>query len=93
MGAFDLVDRGKGLCRILLAALAYKPFTIYPVFKYETSWGRTLFEVFGSKGRYSVSVDLPAPVSTYCACPAFAYSVLLSDSQAMVSPSPVPYIY
>ncbi|KAF8495863.1 hypothetical protein JB92DRAFT_2747337, partial [Gautieria morchelliformis] len=52
------------------------------VFKYETSWGRTFFEVFGSKGRYSVSVDLPAPVSTYCACPAFAYSVLLSDNQA-----------
>jgi zinc finger SWIM domain-containing protein 7 len=54
------------------------------VFKYETPWGRSFFEVFGSKGRYSVSVDLPAPVSTYCACPAFAFSVLLSDIHAMV---------
>lgn len=82
LAALDIVDRGRGLCEIPFA------FSLVPhiqlVFRYTTPWGRIFFEVFGSKGRYSVSVDLPAPVSTYCDCPAFAYSVLLSDNQAMV---------
>lgn len=55
------------------------------MFKYQTSWGREFFEVFGSKERYYVSVELPALVSTYCACPAFALSVLLSNNRSIVS--------
>ncbi|KAF8578017.1 hypothetical protein K439DRAFT_1363359, partial [Ramaria rubella] len=53
------------------------------VFRYKTSWGRSFYEVFGSRRRYSVSVDLPSPTPAYCACPAFAYNVLLTDNQVM----------
>ncbi|KZT10704.1 uncharacterized protein LAESUDRAFT_345824 [Laetiporus sulphureus 93-53] len=57
------------------------------VIKYKTPWGRPQYEVLGSTASYSVFPELlspgPNPLGCYCTCPAFAYSVLLSDSQLM----------
>ncbi|TFK53601.1 hypothetical protein OE88DRAFT_1676855 [Heliocybe sulcata] len=69
LSALDLVDRDN-------------------VIKYTTPWGATRFQVLGSTSgsSYCVFPTLPSnttTVSTYCSCPAFAYSVLKSDSQLM----------
>lgn len=56
------------------------------VIKYNLPWGRTMYEVFGSTANYSVFLKLSPNTETsmsYCTCPAFAYSALLSGSQLM----------
>ncbi|KAI0930154.1 hypothetical protein AcV5_006940 [Taiwanofungus camphoratus] len=56
------------------------------VLKYVTPWGRVQYEVLGSTASYTVFPDLFYPGSSvhfYCTCPAFAYSVLSSESQLM----------
>ncbi|KAI0930153.1 hypothetical protein AcW1_008910 [Taiwanofungus camphoratus] len=68
VAALDLVDRDS-------------------VLKYVTPWGRVQYEVLGSTASYTVFPDLFYPGSSvhfYCTCPAFAYSVLSSESQLMV---------
>ncbi|KAI0930152.1 hypothetical protein AcW1_008910 [Taiwanofungus camphoratus] len=67
VAALDLVDRDS-------------------VLKYVTPWGRVQYEVLGSTASYTVFPDLFYPGSSvhfYCTCPAFAYSVLSSESQLM----------
>ncbi|KZT66372.1 hypothetical protein DAEQUDRAFT_675060, partial [Daedalea quercina L-15889] len=68
LAALDLIDRES-------------------VVKYRTPWGGTQYEVYGSTANYSVFPALPGPSSheptLYCTCPAFAYSVLLSQTQIM----------
>ncbi len=54
---------------------------------YKTSWGRPQYEVLGSTATYAVFPGLPSPGGyklAYCTCPAYAYSVLLSETQIMV---------
>ncbi|KIJ61331.1 hypothetical protein HYDPIDRAFT_189619 [Hydnomerulius pinastri MD-312] len=57
------------------------------VLKYKTQWGRCHYEVLGSTSTYSVFPRLGSPtnVSSYCTCPAFAFSVLMSESHLMNS--------
>ncbi|KAH9942476.1 uncharacterized protein BXZ73DRAFT_97885 [Epithele typhae] len=52
------------------------------VIMYRTPWGRPQFEVLGSTATYVVFPG--AGLSrAYCTCPAYAYSVLLSETQIM----------
>ncbi|KAH9951551.1 hypothetical protein B0H21DRAFT_180561 [Amylocystis lapponica] len=55
------------------------------VIKYTTPWGRSQYEVLGTTANYSVFLALGTPSHSlsYCTCPAFAYSVLLSESHLM----------
>jgi len=54
------------------------------VIHYTTSWGHSEYEVLGSTATYSVFVDPQAACLHYsCTCPAFAYSVLLSETHIM----------
>ncbi|KAI9067408.1 hypothetical protein FKP32DRAFT_1588778 [Trametes sanguinea] len=67
LGALDLIDRDS-------------------VIMYKTPWGRAQYEVLGSTATYTVFPGLPSPkgyASAYCTCPAYAYSVLLSETQLM----------
>ena len=58
------------------------------VIVYNTPWGRPQYEVLGSTATYAVFPGLPSanghPLA-YCTCPAYAYTVLLSETQIMVS--------
>ncbi|TBU61620.1 hypothetical protein BD310DRAFT_873047 [Dichomitus squalens] len=76
LGALDLIDRDSG-----------KPSTIrIPyIILYKTPWGRPQYEVLGSTATYIVFPGLPsvATATAYCTCPAYAYSVLLSETQIM----------
>ncbi|KAI1795661.1 hypothetical protein LXA43DRAFT_731540 [Ganoderma leucocontextum] len=55
------------------------------VILYKTPWGRPQYEVLGSTATYAVFPGLPstATATAYCTCPAYAYSVLLSETQLM----------
>ncbi|KAM5540199.1 hypothetical protein V8D89_006018 [Ganoderma adspersum] len=55
------------------------------VILYKTPWGRPQYEVLGSTATYAVFPGLPSAttVTAYCTCPAYAYSVLLSETQIM----------
>ncbi|KAH9839295.1 uncharacterized protein C8Q71DRAFT_505589 [Rhodofomes roseus] len=69
LAALDLIDRES-------------------VIKYKKPWGGIQYEVYGSTANYTVFPGLPGPSpdnksSSYCTCPAFAYSVLLSRTQIM----------
>ncbi|KAI0779352.1 hypothetical protein C8Q74DRAFT_685893 [Fomes fomentarius] len=67
LGALDLVDRDS-------------------VIEYRTPWGRSQYEVLGSTATYVVYPGLPSAggyTLAYCTCPAYAYSVLLSETQIM----------
>ncbi|EPT04531.1 hypothetical protein FOMPIDRAFT_38954, partial [Fomitopsis schrenkii] len=69
LAALDLIDREN-------------------VIKYKTPWGGIQYEVYGSTANYTVFPGLPGsspdtPPAFYCTCPAFAYSVLLSQNQIM----------
>ncbi|KAI8993887.1 hypothetical protein BD414DRAFT_411680 [Trametes punicea] len=67
LGALDLIDRES-------------------VIVYKTPWGRSQYEVLGSTATYAVFPGLPTPkgcATAYCTCPAYAYSVLLSETQLM----------
>ncbi|KAI0662339.1 hypothetical protein C8Q70DRAFT_910210, partial [Cubamyces menziesii] len=67
LGALDLIDRDS--------VIVYKP-----------PWGRPQYEVLGSTASYTVFPGLPSPKGyalAYCTCPAYAYSVLLSETQLM----------
>ncbi|OJT06964.1 Zinc finger SWIM domain-containing protein 7 [Trametes pubescens] len=68
LGALDLIDRDS-------------------VIVYNTPWGRPQYEVLGSTATYAVFPGLPSGgghTLAYCTCPAYAYSVLLSETQLMV---------
>lgn len=68
LGALDLIDRDS-------------------VIVYNTPWGRSQYEVLGSTATYAVFPGLPSGgghTLAYCTCPAYAYSVLLSETQLMV---------
>ncbi|KAI0744217.1 hypothetical protein C8Q80DRAFT_1185610 [Daedaleopsis nitida] len=67
LGALDLIDRDS-------------------VIEYRTAWGRPHYEVLGSTATYAVYPGLPSAgghALAYCTCPAYAYSVLLSETQLM----------
>ncbi|TFK89091.1 hypothetical protein K466DRAFT_598082 [Polyporus arcularius HHB13444] len=67
LAALDLIDRDS-------------------VIMYKTSWGRPQYEVLGSTATYAVFPGLLSPGGyklAYCTCPAYAYSVLLSETQIM----------
>ncbi|KAH9859077.1 hypothetical protein C2E23DRAFT_864816 [Lenzites betulinus] len=67
LGALDLIDRDS-------------------VIVYKTVWGRPQYEVLGSTATYAVFPGLPSANGhelAYCTCPAYAYSVLLSETQLM----------
>ncbi|KAI0630128.1 hypothetical protein C8Q77DRAFT_1063647 [Trametes polyzona] len=67
LGALDLIDRDS-------------------VIVYNTPWGRPQYEVLGSTATYAVFPGLPSAKGhalAYCTCPAYAYSVLLSETQLM----------
>jgi len=67
LAALDLIDREN-------------------VIKYTMPWGRSQYEVLGSTANYTVFPTLFPPGSqplSYCTCPAFAYSVLLSETHLM----------
>ncbi|KAK7679599.1 hypothetical protein QCA50_017310 [Cerrena zonata] len=67
LAALDLVDRES-------------------VIKYVTPWGHSSYHVLGSTTTYIIfpgSNENGLKVSPYCTCPAFAYSVLLSESEVM----------
>ncbi|KAH9892791.1 hypothetical protein C8Q73DRAFT_73117 [Cubamyces lactineus] len=67
LGALDLIDRDS--------VIVYRP-----------PWGRPQYEVLGSTSSYSVFPGLPSPKGpalAYCTCPAYTYSVLLSETQLM----------
>nr|VWO99929.1 Uncharacterized protein [Ganoderma boninense] len=55
------------------------------VILYKTPWGRPQYEVLGSTATYAVFPGLSSATATtaYCTCPAYAYSVLLSETQIM----------
>ncbi|KAJ7462238.1 hypothetical protein B0H11DRAFT_101021 [Mycena galericulata] len=44
---------------------------------------REHYQVLGSTAIYSVFVDLPGPISTYCTCPAFSFLVLSPETYIM----------
>ncbi|KAL1942031.1 hypothetical protein VTO73DRAFT_6561 [Trametes versicolor] len=67
LGALDLIDRDS-------------------VIVYNTPWGRSQYEILGSTATYAVFPGLPSGgghTLAYCTCPAYAYSVLLSETQLM----------
>ncbi|RPD54735.1 hypothetical protein L226DRAFT_612944 [Lentinus tigrinus ALCF2SS1-7] len=67
LAALDLIDRDS-------------------VILYKSPWGRPQYEVLGSTATYAVFPGLPSPGGyklAYCTCPAYAYSVLLSETQIM----------
>lgn len=69
----------------------------WTVIKYKTPWGGIQYEVYGSTANYTVFPGLPGsspdtPPAFYCTCPAFAYSVLLSQNQIMVNTFSAPAI-
>ncbi|KAJ6586873.1 hypothetical protein DFH09DRAFT_236751 [Mycena vulgaris] len=78
IAALDLIDRGNGGD---LSTLPLKLLTI-PVLKC-IGPARQHYEVLGSTATYRVFLNLPAPISAYCTCPAFAYLVLSSESYLM----------
>jgi len=54
------------------------------VIHYVTPWGHTEYEVIGSTATYSILLDIKAsPIPYSCSCPAFVYSVLISDTHIM----------
>lgn len=54
----------------------------FAVVRLKTGWSHCQYQVLGTTSTYAVFVDDIA--TAYCSCPAFAYSVLLSDGQFMV---------
>lgn len=90
LAALDLVDRESG--RPLITRSRAKPTgdRLKPiVIKYNTPWGHTQYQVLGSTSTYAVFLGVPKTkrkTADYCTCPAFTFSVLLSDSELMVSP-------
>lgn len=97
LAALDLVDRENGEPPGIHIRIR-RVHEAYPVIKYKTPWGGIQYEVYGSTANYTVFPGLPglspdAPAAHYCTCPAFAYSVLLSQNQIMVivfPPFPTP---
>ncbi|KAA1471773.1 hypothetical protein DENSPDRAFT_777307, partial [Dentipellis sp. KUC8613] len=55
------------------------------VIKYTTLWGRSHYQVLGSMGTYVVFPSLTQSPSmpSFCSCPAFSYTVLLSHTHLM----------
>ncbi|KIP03375.1 hypothetical protein PHLGIDRAFT_243133 [Phlebiopsis gigantea 11061_1 CR5-6] len=54
------------------------------VIKFNTVWGHSKYQVLGSTSTYSVFLGDPENrTPTYCTCPSFAFSVLLTDAQYM----------
>ncbi|KAJ7593861.1 hypothetical protein C8J56DRAFT_422971 [Mycena floridula] len=54
------------------------------VVKYSSSWGHVHYEVAGTTATYSVFLDLErSPMTTYCSCPAFHYSVMISKTHLL----------
>ncbi|KAI6134494.1 hypothetical protein EDD17DRAFT_1492744, partial [Pisolithus thermaeus] len=79
VAALDVVDRDRG--RELLIER-----TLWIVLRYKTPWGRSHYEVFGSTSTcYTVfpRLGFSASMFSYCTCPAFAFSVLVSNSHLM----------
>ncbi|KAH8982688.1 hypothetical protein EDB92DRAFT_1804339, partial [Lactarius akahatsu] len=77
LAALDLIDRDCGQC----------PSSSMPrslsVVKYVSPWGRHHFSVFGMTDSYTIipSLHRSGSVPHFCTCPAFAYAVLISQSQ------------
>ena len=60
--------------------------------KYVSPWGRHHFSVLGLTDSYTVFPNLPhSSVPHFCTCPAFAYAVLISQSQLVVRASLFPH--
>ncbi|KAI0268873.1 hypothetical protein BC834DRAFT_821015, partial [Gloeopeniophorella convolvens] len=73
--ALDLIDRECG------KPLAARP--VPAVVKYVAPWGRAHFSVLGQTSAYTVFPRLRLAVAAraFCTCPAFAYAVLIAQSQ------------
>jgi hypothetical protein len=86
IAALDIIDRECG--EPYFHALQILQLNDGPsVMKYKTSWGRQYYEVLGTTSTYTVFPHLGAAsttVSSYCTCPSFAYSVLMSENHLMV---------
>ncbi|KAH9062467.1 hypothetical protein EDB87DRAFT_1559151 [Lactarius vividus] len=69
LAALDLIDRDCG--------------QLLSVIKYVSPWGRHHFSVLGMTDSYTVfpSLDRSCSIPHLCTCPAFAYAVLISQSQ------------
>ncbi|KAF8972986.1 hypothetical protein BDZ97DRAFT_1988702, partial [Flammula alnicola] len=70
LAALDIIDHGNA--------------THITVIHYTTPWGHSEYEVLGSTAKYAVLLDLrTAKIPYSCACPAFVYSVLMSNTHIM----------
>jgi hypothetical protein len=87
LAALDLIDRQNGWYNLIYHSRSLFLYAQYmlTVIQIISPWGHTNYEVLGSMATYTVQVDLSVtPTSSYCSCPAFAYSVLMAGSHVMV---------
>ncbi|KAI6119880.1 hypothetical protein EDD16DRAFT_1479852, partial [Pisolithus croceorrhizus] len=87
VAALDVVDRDRGRCPW---SADYRDLfterTSWIVLRYKTPWGRSHYEIFGSTSTYYTvfpRFGSSASMFCYCTCPAFAFSVLVSNSHLM----------
>ncbi|KAI9442619.1 hypothetical protein H4582DRAFT_1808987, partial [Lactarius indigo] len=80
LAALDLIDRDCGMC---LTSSPNEIVRSLSVIKYVSPWGRHHFSVLGMTDSYTVfpSLHRSCSVPHFCTCPAFAYAVLISQSQ------------
>lgn len=79
LAALDLIDRDCGMQQT--AILWFSERNAVSVILYTSPMGRTHLQVTGSTSRYSVRF---LEEGTWCDCPAFTFSVLLSQTHYMV---------
>ncbi|KAI0344945.1 hypothetical protein BDW22DRAFT_1469316, partial [Trametopsis cervina] len=73
LAALDLVDRDSGTQTSVL----------YLLIRHRTPWGHLQYQVLGTTATYLVFPGEAHQGLSYCTCPSFTYSVLLSGSQFM----------
>ena len=85
VAALDLIDRDRGSSPNLFSPFENTKTSLSPpVICLKLPWVRPFFEVQGSTATYSVQVNLPRRMPVFCSCPAFAFSVLLSEDHLLV---------
>ncbi|KLO19454.1 hypothetical protein SCHPADRAFT_818009 [Schizopora paradoxa] len=53
------------------------------VTEYQTTWGRSFYDVYGSTSNYAVTLDVIPDQPNFCTCPSYAFSVLISEENIM----------
>jgi SWIM zinc finger len=83
LAALDLIDRDCGKSHNHSAEFIY---LFLQVVNYISPWGRSHTCVLGMTGSYTVfpSLHRSSSMPSFCTCPAFAYTVLISHSQIVV---------